>query len=152
MGRGGDWRDMALRELVMRLSDEDSGGKATGALALVEAVARHEHQPADTAAEELAALSGEMLAGAVGNVALRTVGALERSAVLDGRDRRRCVGASGPCRAAHTARAAVAVMRQELLGLAEVHDALRAVRAALAAGARADQETRVLRLLKGGQR
>lgn len=91
MGRGGDWRDMALRELVMRLSDEDSGGKATGALALVEAVARHEHQPADAAAEELAALSGEMLAGAVGNVALRTVGALERSAVLDGRDRRQCV-------------------------------------------------------------
>lgn len=44
------------------------------------------------------------------------------------------------------------MIRQELLGLAEVHDALRAVRAALAAGARADQETRVLRLLKGGQR
>ncbi len=150
--RGGAWREMALRELVMLLSDEVAGGKATRALALVVAVARHEHQPTEAVAEELAHLSGELLAVAVGDVAQRTVDALERSARLDGRDHRRCVGGSGPCRAEHAARAAAAVMRQELMGLAEAHDALRAVWDALAAGGRADQERRVLRLLKGGQR
>ena len=154
VGRGGAWRDKALRELIMRLSEEVVAGSpaATKAFALVVAVARHEHQPTEAAAEGLAHLSGDLLAGAVGDVAQRTVDALERSARLDGRDHRRCVGGSGPCRAVHTARAAVAVMRRELMGLAAAHDALRAVRAALAAGGRTDQEARVLRLLKGGQR
>ena len=154
VGRGGDWRDLALRELIMRLSGEVVEGRAGAmeAFALVVAVARHEHRPMDAAAEELAHLSGETLAGAVIDVAQRTVDALERSSRLDGRDHRQCVGGSGPCRAVHTARAAVTVMRQDLMGLAQVHDALRAVRAAVAAGAGADQETRVLRLLKGRQR
>ena len=138
VGRGGAWRDKALRELIMRLSEEVVAGSpaATKAFALVVAVARHEHQPTEAAAEGLAHLSGDLLAGAVGDVAQRTVDALERSARLDGRDHRRCV----------------AVMRRKLMGLAAAHDALRAVRAALAAGGRTVQEARVLRLLKGGQR
>ncbi len=154
VGRGGDWRGMALRELIGRLSEEVVEGSpaATKAFALVVAVARHEHTSMGAAAEELAYLSGDLLAWAVSDVAQRTVDALERSSRLDGRDHRQCVGGSGPCRAVHTARAAVTVMRQDLMGLAQVHDALRAVRAAVAAGAGADQETRVLRLLKGRQR
>ncbi len=154
VGRGGDWRGLALRELIGRLSEEVVEGTpaATKAFALVVAVARHEHASMGAAAEELAYLSGDLLAWAVGDVAQRTVAALERSGRLDSRDHRQCAGGSGPCRAVHTARAAVSVMGRDLVGLAEVHDALCAVRAAMAAGAQADQEGRVLRLLKGGPR
>ena len=148
---GGEWRNMALRKLVMDLSDAIGEGEvaATGALALVVAVARHEQRTPDAVAGELVDLSGDMLAGAVGDIASRTVAALNRGARLDGRDHRRCiVGGSGPCRAVHTARAAAAMMRQEVIGLAEAHEALRAIRDAMAAGARADRETRMLRLFE----
>lgn len=132
------WEGAALEAVTLGLADlvGGEGSVAEAARRAVVEAAQLLRRPVADVAEDMENLATAILVSTVSGVAMRTVEAFERSIFLDGRDNRSCTegpDSHGPCRSVRVAVAAARLMRREVSSIFAVHDALCAVRAALAA-------------------